>query len=391
MQVPVNVSMEILDWVIAHIKIDALPNQIREYLNVWVNGEKQPTFNQVEKVSKATGIPLGYFFLQTPPVEELSIVEYRTIDSIELKNPSRNLIDTLHDMDQVQTWMHEYLVSEANSPLAFVGGLKSTSSFETFAQKVRSLLGISYEWYKDTRTVEESFSLIRTAISNAGVIVMMSGIVGNNTHRPLDVEEFRAFSVIDAYAPLIFINSNDSINGRLFSLLHEFSHICIGENSLFNDRYSTGKKVNKTEALCNAVAAEILVPQTAFINSWNLTIKENDVEQAIEILVREFKCGITVIARKAYDSGFIDYQLYQKIAKRAVKLYNDSRKRKKEQGESGGDFYRTAASRIDKRFFSLLVGSVQEGKTLYTDAYRLTNTNRSTFANLAGSVGGGTK
>ena len=53
--------------------------------------------------------------------------------------------------------MHEYLVSEANSPLAFVGGLKSTSSFEMFAQKVRSLLGISYEWYKDTRTVEESF------------------------------------------------------------------------------------------------------------------------------------------------------------------------------------------------------------------------------------------
>ena len=74
---------------------------------------------------------------------------------------------------------------------------------------------------------------------------MMSGIVGNNTHRPLDVEEFRALSVIDAYAPLIFINSNDSINGRLFSLLHEFSHICIGENSLFNDRYSTEKRLTK--------------------------------------------------------------------------------------------------------------------------------------------------
>ena len=45
---------------------------------------------------------------------------------------------------------------------------------------------------------------------------MMSGIVGNNTHRPLNIDEFRAFSVIDEYAPLIFINSNDSINGKLF-------------------------------------------------------------------------------------------------------------------------------------------------------------------------------
>ena len=98
---------------------------LRFHSSSQLNGEKEPTFNQVEKVSKATGIPLGYFFLQTPPIEDLSIVEYRTIDSIELKNPSRNLIDTLHDMDQVQTWMHEYLVSEVNSPLAFVGGLKS--------------------------------------------------------------------------------------------------------------------------------------------------------------------------------------------------------------------------------------------------------------------------
>ncbi|MDE6568073.1 MAG: ImmA/IrrE family metallo-endopeptidase [Lachnospiraceae bacterium] len=391
MQVNISVSSEILDWVITHIQADTLPNQIVDYLNLWISGEKKPTFNQVERVSKATGIPLGYFFLQTPPQEDLSIVEYRTIDSIELKNPSRNLIDTLHDMDQVQAWMHDYLISEGNGPLAFVGSLKTESSFEVFAGKVRDLLGISADWYRKVRTVEECFNVIRTAISNAGAVVMMSGIVGTNTHRPLDVEEFRAFSVVDSYAPLIFINANDSINGRLFSLLHEFSHICIGENSLFNDRYSAGKKVKKVETICNAVAAEILVPQAFFVKGWNAVLKENDVEQTIEILAREFKCGITVIARKAFDNGFIDYQLYHVIAQRAVKLYNDSRKRKKEQGEGGGDFYRTAASRIDKRFFALLVNSVQEGKTLYSDAYRLTNTNRSTFTNLAGSVGGGAK
>ena len=86
-----------------------------------------------------------------------------------------------------------------------------------------------------------------------------------------------------------------------------------------------------------------------------------------------------------------NYELYQNIAKLAVRLYNEKRKRLKERGESGGDYYRTAASRIDSRFFRSLVGSVHEGKTLYSDAFRLTNTNRSTFANLAESVGGGAK
>ena len=391
MQSSVNISSEVLDWVIAHAQMNSLSPQIVGYLNLWVSGEKKPTFNQIEKVSKATGIPLGYFFLEHPPKEDLSFVEYRTVDSTELENPSRNLIDVMHDMDQVQEWMHNHLISEGVSPVNYVGILKEETSYKVFSQKIRDLLGLSVEWYAKSRTAEDSFNIIRAAISNIGTLVMMSGIVGNNTHRPLSIDEFRAFSVIDEYAPLIFINSNDSTNGKLFSLLHEFSHICIGENSLFNDRYSTGKKVRKVETLCNAVAAEVLVPQKFFVREWSAAIQENEQEQAIHVLAHNFKCGATVIARKAYDNGFIEYDLYQKIAKLAVQLYNEKRRRLKERGESGGDYYRTVASRIDRRFFRLLVGSVHEGKTLYSDAFRLTNTNRSTFANLIESVGGGVK
>lgn len=388
MQIKVSVSKEILNWIVAHIQIDELPNQIAEYLNLWIRGVKDPTFNQIEKVSKATGIPLGYFFLQTPPAEDLSLVEYRTIDSIELHNPSRNLIDTMHNMDQVQEWMRNHLISEGTSSLQFVGCLKSETNYDMFSQKVRDLLGIELEWQKGVQSAEDAFKIIRECISNIGVVVMMSGIVENNTHRPLSIEEFRAFSIVDDYAPLIFINSNDSINGKLFSLLHEFAHICIGENSLFNDRYSTGNQVKRNETICNAVAAEILVPQEVFIKKWNSAIKEDNAESAIENLARYFKSGITVIARKAYDNNFIDRNLYYKIAQRAVQMYKESRKKKKEQGETGGDFYRTAASRTDHRFFKMLLGSVREGTTLYSDAFRLTNTNRSTFANLADTVGG---
>lgn len=389
MQVSVNLSEEILRWVIEHVQMDTLPSTIVEYLNLWMSGTKSPTFNQIEKVSKATGIPLGYFFLQTPPQEDLSLVSYRTIDSVELENPSRNLIDTMHDMEQIQLWMRDQLISDAATTLQYVGSIKSNGSVATFAKSMRKWLGLNIDWYKKARTVEEAFSIIRTAISNAGTLVMLSGIVGNNTHRALDINEFRAFAMVDEYAPLIFINSNDSVNGKLFSLLHEMAHVFLGESSLFNDRFSTAGKVSRTETLCNAVAAEILVPQQAFVTAWADAIIELDAEQAIEELAHDFKCGITVIARRAYDNHFIEYELYQAIAQRAVQYYNDSRRRKKERGEQGGDFYRTAASRIDRRFFGMLVNSVQAGKTLYSDAFRLTNTNRTTFATLASSVGGG--
>ena len=87
MKTKVDISPAILKWVMAHGQIDDLPSRTRGLLESWVSGEKEPTFNQIEQVSRATGIPLGYFFLQTPPQEDLSIVEYRTIDSVELNNP----------------------------------------------------------------------------------------------------------------------------------------------------------------------------------------------------------------------------------------------------------------------------------------------------------------
>ena len=59
MQAKVNISTAILQWISRTVQLDTLPPQISEYLTKWTNGEKEPTFNQVEKVSRATGIPLS--------------------------------------------------------------------------------------------------------------------------------------------------------------------------------------------------------------------------------------------------------------------------------------------------------------------------------------------
>lgn len=388
MQTKIDVSTQILDWIIRSIPLETVPDKVLSSIQKWRSGDSKPTFNQLEQVSKALGIPFGYFFLQTPPNEDLSIVEYRTIDSIALTKPSRNLIDTLHDMEQIQDWMHNYLLSIESDKLQFVGTINNKTDSMDIAKYIRQLLGIQIDWFKSTKTADESFSILRNAMSNAGVIVMMSGIVENNTHRPLQIDEFRAFALVNEYAPLIFINSNDSVNGKLFSLLHEFVHICLGENSLFNDRYSTSQKVDKTEVICNAVAAEILVPIDLFTKEWFSESDDADSGARISSLAKAFKCGETVVARRALDRQLITHEQYEAISKESVKRYKEYMQRKKERKEGGGDFYRTVASRIDKRFLRMLLSSVQEGTTMYTDAFRLTNTNRSTFTSLAEKVGG---
>ena len=101
-------------------------------------------------------------------------------------------------------------------------------------------------------------------------MVLRSGVVGNDTHRPLDVEEFRGFAVTDEVAPLIFINGRDFRGAQIFTLAHEMAHIWIGEAGVSNPDYSVGsfEQDNDVEQFCNRVAAETLVPAHDFQIRW---------------------------------------------------------------------------------------------------------------------------
>ena len=47
----------------------------------WHSGELTPTFKQLEHFANAAHVPLGYFFLEEPPEEPISIPDFRTLGS----------------------------------------------------------------------------------------------------------------------------------------------------------------------------------------------------------------------------------------------------------------------------------------------------------------------
>lgn len=379
----VEVKPAIFEWVMQNINFENIKAKMKDDFFLWMTGEKNPTFNQLEQFSKATNIPFGYFFLSTPPIEKMELLEYRTIDSLDIGKPSRNLIDTINEMEAVQEWMRDYVKGADLGELNYVGALKGNEDISSIASTIKESLRLSKEWFLDGSDAWDSFKLLRERLEDIGTIVMMNGIVGSNTHRSLDINEFRAFTIIDKYAPLIFINANDSSNGRLFSLTHEMTHIWLGVNSFYNDYQHSINGISRLEVLCNAVAAEILVPIEMFNTSWRKN-KADDIEGKISNIAGYFRCGTTVIARRALDQGLIDKATYTKLAESAIAKYREKRS---EQG-SGGNYYNTLKTRIDKRLVLALSNSVYEGKTTFIEAFRLTNTSRKTFSALVEMVAG---
>ncbi len=377
MKITYNISPAVIDWIVTQLGTNTTISDSLDTLKAWQVGEKSPTYNEIESISKKTHIPFGYFFLKTPPKENIKLMEYRTIDSSETKTPSRNLLDTIFEMEQIVDWTREYLIGEDFEENPIVGKQKNVTDITIISNYVREVLNLPINWFENTRN---SFNYLRDKMSAAGVIIMTSGIVRNNTHRVLDINEFRAFTIIDKFAPLIFINATDSTSGKLFSLLHEFVHICLGTNNLFNAGYSFSKEVSKIEKICNAVTAEILVPTILFEEKWDkLSLQDKSIEKTIKDVARFFRCGSIVVARKALDRGKIKQETYNQIVQDAIKHYYEQIQTLK---KGGGNFYVTKASRLDKRFLTFVVDSLSQGKTLYSEAFRLTGTNRNTFSQL---------
>ncbi|CRZ35050.1 Zn-dependent peptidase ImmA (M78 family) [Herbinix hemicellulosilytica] len=380
----VNIKPEIINWVLNQIQDDILEENMINNIKAWLNGTKTPTFNQIEDLSRKTNIPLGYFFLQTPPEEKIDLLEYRTIDSIQLAKPSRNLIDTIYHMERIRDWMKDYRLEMGFDILPVVGCMENVDDISTITKRIRNDLELNETWYELCSNTREAFNFIRDRLEACGIIVMMSGIVGSNTHRLLDINEFRAFVMVDKWAPIIFINATDSDGARLFSLLHEAVHIWIGKDDLFNDRYDITNGVSSTEKLCNAVTAELMVPKDIFINKWN-EINETDVFDTITRLAKYFRCGEVVIARRAKDCNKINQDVYNHVVETAIENYN---KIKEKQEDNGGNYYNTMISRLDGCFVRALCESINIGRTSYTEAYRLTNTSPKTFAEVAQRLGG---
>lgn len=386
--VKVKLTPQILDWVRTKMLLENnVDTYVLERLKMWKTGEKIPTFHQIQEVSRKTHIPFGYFFLEVPPEEECEILKYRTVDRRGVREPSRNLRDVIDMMTDIQEWMAEYQENSGQEPVHFVGCDQKEKDPDITAGHIREDLKLKKEWMENCSQASEAFGLIRSQLEEKGILVMMSGIVGNQTRRKLNIEEFRAFTLIDPYAPLIFINGCDSENGKLFSILHETAHIWMGNNSFYNEAPWYEEGIKEPEVICNAVTAEILTPEEIFLKKWQ-EYRTNTTDKA-EILSKYFNCSQFVIIRRASDLGLISAEKYHKLTETMKQQYQRWRDDRKREKNAGGNYYSTMKSRMDRRFILALDQSTREGRTQYTEAFRMTGTNRTTFERLVEEITGG--
>lgn len=341
----------------------------------WVGEETKPTLRQLEDFANVTRTPLGYLFLLEPPIEELPIPYFRTLDDHPVERPSPDLLETVQIMQRRQDWMRDYLIEEKENALPFVGSVNINADIKTVAHNIRMTLKFETDWARQYTTWKDASVALREAIDAIGILVTKNGIVGNNTHRKLDIKEFRGFVLTDPYAPLIFINGADYEAAQLFTVAHELAHIWLGFGSSFNLFYLQPFN-DEREKFCNKVAAEFLVAESELSNNWD---EARQKQNPYKYLAGLFKVSEIVIARRALDLNYINrdqfFEFYNNYKEEQEEFFANRKKDKKQ----GGNYYNTQNVRLGKKFASAVFYAAKEGKILYRDAFRLTGLTGNTF------------
>lgn len=261
-------------------------------------------------------------------------------------------------------WYRSFLIEQGEDPLPFVGSLSAKLAVDQAAEIMRTLLDFSLDERAAMGTWEEALRTLALNAESIGVLVMSSGVVGSDTHRKLDPEEFRGFALADDYAPVVFVNSADAKSAQIFTLIHELVHIWLGASALTNgsDPVSGSSSADGTlEYWVNAVAAELLIPEDSARVAFRPTV---DLVEETTRLSRKFKVSNVVVVRRLADLGLISWEAYRSTMPRLGPHLGETT-------SSGGNFYNTAPVRASRRFTRAVVASTLEGRTLYRDAFRL--------------------
>ncbi len=365
----IDINVDMITWAIARAGYD-----LHEFLTSspkikdWIEEEKTPTVKQLEKFSRKVHIPFGYLLLKKPPIEKLPIPFFRTNNTDE--PVSLNVYDTILLMQKRQLWLREYLKDSGFDSHNYVGKYHVDSNPIEIVADIRKTLGLKTDWARSYATWGKSLDFLSQKVEEIGIILTFNSVVGNNTTRPIAVDECRGFVLVDKISPFMFINTADGKAAQMFTIVHELAHIWTGQSAGFDFRKLQPAN-EPIEILCDKVAAEFLVPEDEFIYEWN---KEPDFKR----IARIFKVSPIVIARRALDIGKISKPEF-------FAFYNDYINKfyiKKDQQSGGGDFYATAKKRISLSFAGHVNHAVKTNKLLYREANSLTGLKGDTYQNF---------
>lgn len=332
-----------------------------ERLELWEKGELKPTIKQLRKLGHIYKRPIALFYLSETPKDFTPLHDFRRFpgEAEEIESPQlRYEVRRARDRRNIAIELFEALEGEIP---AFEEGCSINDDPETLSLKIRGFLKVGTDDQFGFVSDYDALNNWRAAIENRGVLIFQaSGI---------ELSEMRGFSISEKPLPAIVVNIKDHPHGRIFTMLHEFVHILLGDGGLC-DLTETGNRSpneQRVEIFSNHVAGAVLVPKNYLLVEDLVQDKGGDSvwpDDEIFTLSKKYSVSREVLLRRLLIVGRTSPEFYK--AKR--RQFQEEYRRLPEKRSSGfAPPYRKALSNAGPTFTRLVLNNYYQENITSSD------------------------
>jgi Zn-dependent peptidase ImmA (M78 family) len=328
-------------------------NKAPTTIEAWENGVEAPTFLQLTELANYYKRPVPILFLKSIPPKSPKPHDYRTLPYI---TTGKFMKETLLAYREVYNMLSETreLLEELEINITFsLPTWTLEDEPEKKAMELRDFLGISIE--KQIETFNNYYvaqDIWRDILFDHGVIVRIC---------QMPISDARAFCLLRNNLAGIGLSNEDREHGRIFSLFHEVCHLSLLRPGVSGIASNTKSLNQEIEQYCDKFSASFLLPRAHPEVQKSLELFQGSVDflELSQHIATKFKVSKYVVIRRALDLDYIQPEIYwQTIAEWKI-IDAQYAKKKKEEGEAGGNYNSTQISYIGKRFVSLVMEALQ--------------------------------
>jgi Zn-dependent peptidase ImmA (M78 family) len=302
--------------------------------------EQKPTLGKFEKLAAVYQLPQATLFLRTPPREPPMPNDFRTHDGAKPEFGFEFRVA----LSEVRTLQRTISVLSEEDDEFLRANLPAYDRHRdpwTLGELERLRLGVTVDQQIEWRP-DEALRRWRAVIEQTGVSVYLQKFAERDC---------RGFSLIsDSSQPALVINKSDeSDNAKVFTLMHEYSHLLIREPGI-----SDLDNRHPVEAFCNRFAAGFLMPRNALLAvlpQWPNNPVEWD-DSVVREGARRLKVSQRAFALRLEETGLAPAGFNRKFQWRAGK---------KPRTGSGGNYIATKLSEIGGHYTGAVMGALDRG------------------------------
>ena len=358
--IPIEVNPEVLKclressgWKMEEVseRLGTSPETISEF----EAGKKSPTLTQLRSLSELYKRPLASFFLSKPKEEKPLPKDYRFL-------PNRaNVFDKKTILVIRRSRSLQSIGKELSLNIRYETTTKTkkaalTDNPELIAPEYRKLFALDFEKQRKLKDAYKLFGYLRDVLADSNLLVFQFS---------MPIEDARGFALADDIPSIVVINSKDSIEARLFTLMHEFGHILLGETVIDIPDESQANRDN-IERWCNAFSASFLLPKESISELFKEYRGRLTETETLNSLSRKYKVSKAVLLVKMLELDYISRQEFESVLARYVPKETKKIGVKKKGISLTSD--QRCLSEMGNKFVSLVANNFDKDFITYSDA-----------------------